>query len=120
MALLPEQQKIATAIGYVVLDNDEGASQYPADVDFPTPPPKGAIPCTGNVRKDKHGTLRCYWIPAGRNYTSEEKDELQGWYDVPTLEDIEEYTFDDTCYTPAGDEVEPDHPDSWLRILNIV
>ena len=120
MALLPEQQQIATAIGYVALDGDEGTSQYPADIDFPTPPPKGAIPCTGNVRQDKHGTLRCYWIPGGGNYTSEEKDELQGWYDVPTLEDIEEYTFDDTCYTPAGDEVEPDHPDSWLRILSLV
>jgi hypothetical protein len=52
--------------------------------------------------------------------TPQEKDELQGWYDVPTLEDIEEYTFNDTCYTPAGDEVEPDHPDSWLRILSLV
>jgi len=119
MALSTEQQKIATAIGYVVLDNDEGTSQYPADTDFQNPP-KGAIACTGNVYKDKYGTLRCYWIPAGNNYSSEEKDDLQGWYDIPTLEDIEEWTFDSFCPTPAGDEVEPDHPDSWLRILSLV
>jgi hypothetical protein len=120
MALSTEQQQIATAIGYVPLDTDESTEQYPADIDFSTPAPKGAIPCTGNVRKDKHGILFCYWIPAGKNYTSEEKDDLQGWYEVPTLEDIEEWTFDSCCPTPAGDEVEADHPDSWMRILNIV
>ena len=119
MALSTEQRKIATAIGYVVLEQDESTEQYPIDLDFQNPP-KGAIPCTGNAYKNKHGISHCYWIPAGGNYTSEEKDELQGWYEVPTLEDIEEWTFDSCCPTPAGDDVEADHPDSWLRILSLV
>ena len=120
MALSTEQQQIATAIGYVPLDTDESTEQYPADIDFQDPP-KGAIACTGNVyRNRKTGMLACYWIPAGNNYTSEEKDELQGWYEVPSLEDIEEWTFDSCCPTPVGDEVEADHPDSWLRILSLV
>jgi hypothetical protein len=119
MALSTEQQQIATAIGYVPIEGDESNEQYPADIDFQDPP-KGSIACTGNVYRNKSGILCCYWIPAGRNYTSKEKDELQGWYEVPTLEDIEEWTFDSCCPTPAGDDVEADHPDSWLRILNIV
>jgi hypothetical protein len=119
MALLPVQHEIAKVIGYEPLTKDEGMQQYPADVDFQDAP-KGAIPCTGNVYKNKKGVLRCYWIPAGGNYSSEEGDELTGWYDVPCLEDIEEWTFDSCCPTPAGDEVEPDHPDSWLSILGII
>ena len=75
---------------------------------------------TLRTNKNKKGVLRCYWIPAGGNYSSEEGDELTGWYDVPDLEDIEEWTFDSCCPTPAGDEVEPDHPDSWLSILGII
>jgi hypothetical protein len=119
MALLPEQLLIAEVIGYEPVTDDEGTQQYPADVDFQDAP-KGAIPCTGNVYKNKKGVLRCYWIPAGGNYSSEEQDELTGWYDVPDLEDIEEFTFDSCCPTPAGDDVEPDHPDSWLSILGLI
>jgi hypothetical protein len=119
MALLPEQLLIAEVIGYEPVTDDEGTQQYPVDVDFQDAP-KGAIPCTGNVYKNKKGVLRCYWIPTGGNYSSEEQDELTGWYDVPDLEDIEEWTFDSCCPTPAGDEVEPDHPDSWLSILGLI
>jgi hypothetical protein len=119
MALSTEQQQIATAIGYVPIEGDESNEQYPADIDFQNPP-KGSIACTGNVYRNKSGSLCCYWIPAGGNYTSEEKDELQGWYEVPTLEDIEEWTFDSCCPTPAGDDVEADHVDSWLTILGLI
>jgi hypothetical protein len=122
MALLPVQHEIAKVIGYEPLTEDEGSAQYPADVDYQDVP-KGAIPCTGNVYRNKRGILRCYWIPtSGKNgqYTTQESEELTGWYDVPTLEDIEEYTFDSVCFTPAGDEVEPDAPDSWLSILGII
>lgn len=119
MALSTEQRKIATAIGYVVLEQDESTEQYKIDLDFQNPP-KGAIPCTGNAYKNKYGISHCYWIPTGGNYTSEEKDELQGWYKVPSLEDIEEWTFDSCCPTPAEDEIEADHPDSWLSILDII
>ena len=122
MALLPVQHEIAKVIGYEPLTEEEGSAQYPADVDYQDAP-KGAIPCTGNVYRNKKGILRCYWIPtSGKNgqYTTQESEELTGWYDVPTLEDIEEYTFDSVCFTPAGDEVEPDAPDSWLSILGII
>jgi len=119
MALLPEQLLIAEVVGYEPVTEDEGMQQYPADVDFQDAP-KGAIPCTGNVYKNKRGVLRCYWIPAGGNYSSQDQDELTGWYDVPTLEDIEEQSFDSVAFTPAEDEVEPDHPDSWFSILGLI
>jgi hypothetical protein len=122
MALQPFQHEIAKIINYKPLAECEGSEQYPADVDDQDAP-KGAMPCTGNVYKNKKGILRCYWIPtSGRNgqYTTEESEELTGWYDVPDLEDIEEWTFDSVCPTPAGDEVEPDAPDSWLSILGII
>ena len=35
-------------------------------------------------------------------------------------EDIEEWTFDSVCFTPGDDEVEPDHPDSWLSLLGLI
>jgi hypothetical protein len=119
MALSSEQLLIAEVVGYEPVTQDEGMQQYPADVDFQDAP-KGAIPCTGNVYKNKKGVLRCYWIPAGGNYSSEEGDELTGWYDVPDLEDIEEQIFDSVSFTPCGDEVEPDHIDSWLSILKLI
>jgi hypothetical protein len=82
--------------------------------------PKVPSPAQEMSTRNKQGVLRCYWIPAGGNYSSEEQDELTGWYDVPDLEDIEEFTFDSCCPTPAGDDVEPDHPDSWLSILGLI
>ncbi len=42
------------------------------------------------------------------------------WWDVPTLEEIEAWTFDSICESPKGDSVEPDHPESWLSILGII
>jgi hypothetical protein len=119
MALHPVTQEIATAFGYELLTAEESEVQYQAEADFQNAP-KGAIPCTGNVYRNKRGVLRCYWIPAGGNYSSEDKYELTGWYDVPCLEDIEEWTFDSICFTPSDDEVEPDHPDSWLSILGLI
>jgi len=116
--LHPITQEIAASFGYEPFDEEEGQQQFQAECDFQNAP-KGSIPCTGNVYRDKQGVLRCYWIPAGDNYSEEEKDELTGWYDVPSNEDIEEYSFSDAC-TPAGDEVEPDHADSWLRILGLI
>lgn len=121
MALTTEQQLIGQALGYEPLTEEEGSEQYPADVNYryaPTENPE--VPISGSIYRNKRGTLRCYWIPTGGNYTSEEKASLEGWYDVPGLEDIEEQVFDSVAYTPCGDEVEPDHPDSWLRLLSLV
>ena len=53
-------------------------------------------------------------------YSSINNDDLTGWYDIPTNEEIEEWSFDSICFTPGEDEVEPDHPDSWLRILGLI
>ena len=121
MALTTEQQLIGQALGYEPLTKEEGSTQYPADVNYRYAPGKNPeVPTSGSIYRNKRGTLRCYWIPTESNYTSEEKVSLRGWYDVPYLEDIEEWTFDSTCPTPAGDDVEPDHVDSWLSILGLV
>lgn len=42
------------------------------------------------------------------------------WWEVPTMEQVEEWTFDSVCETPAGDIIEPDADDSWLRLLGLV
>lgn len=41
-------------------------------------------------------------------------------YDVPPAEQIEWWVIDSVCETPDGDDVEPDHPDSWLSILGLI
>lgn len=121
MAFTTEQQLIGQALGYEPLTKEEGSTQYPADVNYRYAPGKNPeVPTSGSIYRNRRGTLRCYWIPTGGSYTTEEKASLQGWYDVPDLEDIEEWTFDSTCPTPAGDDVEPDHVDSWLSILGLI
>jgi hypothetical protein len=42
------------------------------------------------------------------------------WWRLPTDTELEVWTFDSVCETPDGRIVEPDHPDSWLRILGLV
>jgi hypothetical protein len=42
------------------------------------------------------------------------------WWIVPTMEEIERWTFDSVCETPDGNIVEHDAPDSWLHLLNLV
>jgi hypothetical protein len=39
---------------------------------------------------------------------------------VPDLDQLEEWGMDSVCETPDGDCVEPDHPDSWLSLLNLI
>lgn len=41
-------------------------------------------------------------------------------YEVPDMETIESFVFDSVCETPDGETVEPDHPDSWLRLLGLI
>ena len=117
MALTTEQQLIGQALGYEPLTEEEATGQYPAEVTYPEGP---AVPYIGDIRRNNQGILRCFWAPQGDNYSAQEHDELAGWYDVPDLEDIEEQVFDSIAYTPCGDEVEPDHVDSWLRILGLI
>ena len=42
------------------------------------------------------------------------------WWEIPTMEEVERWTFDSVCETPAGDIIEPDADDSWLRLLGLV
>lgn len=116
--LLSEQEQIARALGYEPLTEEGRQEQYPVECCFQDPL-KGQLPYNGAVYKNKKGVLMCYWIPQGKNYRHEQED-LIGWYEVPTMEDIEEWTFDSCCLSPASDDVEPDHPDSWLSLLGII
>ena len=118
MALTTEQQLIAYAVGYEPLTGDEAEQQFEPEVNYD--PEQDGIPKPGAIYQNKRGTYRYYWKPSGGNYTKEEKTQLEGWYDIPCLEDLEEWTFDSVCFTPDEDEVEPDHPDSWLRLLYLI
>ncbi len=42
------------------------------------------------------------------------------WWPVPSMEEVERWTFDSLCETPDGDTVEPDAAGSWLRLLGLV
>jgi hypothetical protein len=119
MVLHPITQEIAKSFGYPSFSEEERSEQFQADITFS---PKtvclgdlSTYPKNGSVYRDKKGVLQLYWKP---KYAEES---LQGWYEIPSNEDIEEWVFDSICFTPAGDdEVEPDHPDSWLSLLNLI
>ena len=71
--------------------------------------------------------LKIWWIP-GRFTQYEQdfetlqdcKDELTGFYDVPSVGEINEYVSDSVVMTPADDYCEPDEPDSWLSLLGVI
>ena len=42
------------------------------------------------------------------------------WWEIPSMEQVEAWTLDSVCETPAGDIIEPDADGSWLRLLNLV
>ena len=122
MALTTEQQLIAQVVGYEPLTANEAELQFEPEVnyDFERARFKNEIPKPGSIYRNNEGIYRYYWKPSGGNYTKEEKTQLEGWYDIPCLEDLEEWTFDSVCFTPGEDEVEPDHPDSWLWLLYLI
>lgn len=93
MALLPEQKLIGKAFDYEPLTEEEG--QAPADISL----------CFHDI-EDRDGWPFLLWCGE--------------WYPVPTLEEVEEWVFDSVCFAPNEDEVEPDHPDSWLSILGLI
>ena len=113
--LHPITQEIAQSFGYTPLTPEEGAEQFQVEVNYEgTKDGTSSYPVNGSVYRNKKGVLRFYWIP------SNGEEELEGWYDIPSNEDIEEWSFDSVCFTPADDEVEPDHPDSWLSLLGMI
>lgn len=93
MSLLPEQLLIASALGYEPVSSDE--ADLPAD-----------LSCCNLETKIEDG-----WPQV--KYHGE-------WYPVPAMEDVEEWVFDSVCFTPDEEEVEPDHPNSWLSILGLI
>ena len=42
------------------------------------------------------------------------------WMPLPSDAELQEWACDSVCETPDGRSVEPDHPDSWLRLLGLV
>jgi len=42
------------------------------------------------------------------------------WWQLPTDTELELWVMDSCCETPDGRTVEPDHPESWLSILNLI
>ena len=42
------------------------------------------------------------------------------YWPLPTDAELQQWTCDSVCETPDGRSVEPDHPDSWLRLLGFV
>lgn len=111
------QEATARALSYQPITEPESLEQYPLEVDFQPEP--GRLPYLGAVKRSPSGSLWLYWIPQGANYRAT-FDDLVGWYQVPTLEEVESWTFSDTVPTPADDDLEPDHPDSWLRLLGLI
>lgn len=122
MALHPITQEIAESFGYTPFTPEEGSEQFQAEVNFDPKKVKlgdlSTYPVNGSVYCDKHGVLQLYWKP--QCLDEDESEELQGWYEIPSNEDIEEWSFDSVCFTPGDDEVEPDHPDSWLSLLGMI
>jgi hypothetical protein len=111
MTLQPVQQEIAAALGYEPLTGTDLTDQFDAPVDFTG----GQVPHNGSTRRHE-GTLQLFWIPSN----PADIDDLSDWYDIPSNEEIEEWVFDSLCPTPADDDVEPDHPDSWLSLLGMI
>lgn len=98
-------------------DDDPSGNQWEARVTYKLGSPNDLKP--GAVIKTKKGILRMFWLPQGGNYTDREKEDLAGFYDIPTISEVEEMVYGDSI-TPCEDYVEPDHPDSWLILLGIM
>jgi hypothetical protein len=116
MALNPTQQEIAQIVNYTPVAPEEEFETFDVDINFvqdgKSVPFNGAVAIVDGVKQ-------LFWMPQCSSYRNE-YDDLVGWYELPTLGDMEEYTFDSVCPTPAGDEFEPDHPDTWLSLLGMV
>lgn len=102
MSLLPEQTAIASAVGYVPLSKEELVQPFPVETVLPASQIKNA---------KNHPACVDGWPLVQWN---------GDWWPAPTMEEVEEWVFDSVCFTPDEDEVEPDHPNSWLSILGII
>lgn len=103
MALLPEQQLIAHAVGYTPLTGDDAEQPYPVETVLPA---DRIRPATDGDEAPFPGWPMVRWHG--------------GWYPAPAMDDVETWVFDSTCPTPDGSDVEPDAPESWLSILGMI
>ena len=69
----------------------------------------GDIARFGPILED--ATMAVWWAHGG---------DRPGWIPLPSIGALMEWTMDSVCPTPDGRILEPDHPDSWLRILGLV
>ena len=117
---------VAKFFGYTPVNREEGEEQFQATVTYV----KGETdrPAkSGDVKRQLDGLLLMYYYPSeehpehcpdenGMSYAYQS----EGWYEIPSFEDIEAWSFDSVVPTPDESEVEPDHPDSWLRLLGMI
>lgn len=113
--LSPEQELIAEVIGYRPLNNEEKESQYEIEVNFVAD--NNSVPFNGAIALID-GVKSLYWMPQSKQFR-DEFDDLVGWYEVPSNDEIETWVFDSVVPTPCDEDVEPDHPDSWLSLLGL-
>ena len=117
---------VAQALGYTPVTREEGEEQFQATVTY-TEGKTDRPAKSGDVKRNRDGLLVMYYYPSeehpehcpdenGMSYAYQS----EGWYELPSFEDIEAWSFDSVCPTPDESEVEPDHPDSWLRLLGMI
>ena len=96
------------------------------------------LPLNKTVFRSKDGMVRCTRTVNGKERTkiNGKLQRMNGdvasfkgvlklwwngkWYEVPSMAAFHEWTMDSVCPTPDGDDVEPDHEDSWLRLAGLV
>lgn len=111
------QTAVARAMGYDPMGDDEASQQFEIEPDFIPAPDR--VPYNGAIQRKPSGSLWLFWIPQGANYRDQVAD-LAGWYQIPLMGEIEDWTLGSVACTPCDDDCEPDHPDSWLRILGLI
>lgn len=119
-------ESIAVTFGYTPFPEGEQDKQFQAEVNYD--PQKNAPPKSGSVYRNKRGVLRIYWEPSEEHpeYCPDENGmsyayQVEGWFDVPTNEEVEEQCLGEVALDPTGEtELEPDHPDAWPRLLGLI
>lgn len=96
--ILPDNftsKDVAKAMGFNTVDDEDTDKQFPAEEII-------------NKEKliDGNDGVKMFW--RGKYWL------------VPTMGEIEEWIYDSVCETPDGRMVEPDHPESWLSILQLI
>ena len=123
----PESLAIANSLtGYSALPEDEAERQFD-EVKITYLLGQVKKPEVKDIKRDKDGKLYLYYYPS-EDHPGHDHDEngmsyayqSEGWYEIPSFGDIEEWVLDSVCFTPDETEVESDHPDSWLSLLGLI